>query len=171
MTSVLGIAIPSTSPLFLAAVGFHVLAGLASVVSGGGAMFATKGAPRHLAFGTAYYWCLAAVFASAGGLAMARWAEDYRLFVLGAAAFAAATLGRMAARRKWRAWPGLHIAGMGSSYILMLTAFYVDNGKNLPLWRDLPPVAYWTLSAAVGLPLMAWALLRHPLVRRLRAAR
>ena len=27
---------------------------------------------------------------------------------------------------------------MGASYILLLTAFYVDNGKNLPLWRELP---------------------------------
>jgi len=27
---------------------------------------------------------------------------------------------------------------MGLSYILMLTAFYVDNGKKLPVWRDLP---------------------------------
>ena len=31
----------------------------------------------------------------------------------------------------------LHITGMGTSYVLLLTAFYVDNGKNLPLWRDL----------------------------------
>jgi len=38
--------------------------------------------------------------------------------------------------------PTLHIAGMGSSYILMPTAFYVRQCKNLPLWRDLPPIAY-----------------------------
>ena len=47
---------------------------------------------------------------------------------------------------------------MGISYIAMLTAFYVDNGKNLPIWRDLPPVAYWLLPSAVGLPLIIWAL-------------
>jgi hypothetical protein len=54
---------------------------------------------------------------------------------------------------------------MGSSYLLMLTAFYVDNGKNLPLWRDLPPIAYWTVPATVGVPMIIWALLRHPIVR------
>jgi hypothetical protein len=50
---------------------------------------------------------------------------------------------------------------MGLSYIAMLTAFYVDNGKNLPVWRDLPHVTYWVLPSAVGIPLIAWALSRQ----------
>jgi hypothetical protein len=54
---------------------------------------------------------------------------------------------------------------MGLSYILLLTAFYVDNGKSLPLWKELPPIAYWLLPAAVGMPLIIHALLRHPLAR------
>jgi hypothetical protein len=168
-TSILGIAIPSTSPLFLATVGFHILAGLGAVTTGAVAMLSKKGRPRHIAFGRTYYWCLTAVFASASALAFARWAEDYRLFVLGALAYGAAMLGRSAATRKWRGWPRLHICGMGFSYILMLTAFYVDNGKNLPIWRDLPPVAYWVVPAALGLPIAIWALLRHPLVRQSRS--
>ncbi len=33
----------------------------------------------------------------------------------------------------------------------MLTAFYVDNGKSLPLWQDLPAtLTYWLLPSAVG---------------------
>jgi hypothetical protein len=59
----------------------------------------------------------------------------------------------------------LHITGMGTSYILLLTAFYVDNGKSLPLWRDLSPVAYWLAPAVVGVPLIVRALLWHPLAR------
>jgi hypothetical protein len=55
---------------------------------------------------------------------------------------------------------------MGSSYVLLLIAFYVDNGKQLPLWRDLPHFMYWLLPLAVGLPLILHAMLRHPLVRR-----
>jgi rsbT co-antagonist protein RsbR len=35
---------------------------------------------------------------------------------------------------------------MGASYILMLTAFYVDNGPNLPLWSELPWLAFWVLD-------------------------
>jgi hypothetical protein len=50
------------------------------------------------------------------------------------------------------------------SYILLLTAFYVDNGPNLPLWNKLPPLAFWLMPAVIGAPIVIWALLRHPLV-------
>ena len=53
----------------------------------------------------------------------------------------------------------------GRVYILMITAFYVDNGPNLPLWRELPPLAFWTLPTLIGAPILINALLRHPLVR------
>jgi hypothetical protein len=56
-------------------------------------------------------------------------------------------------------------SGMGLSYILLLTAFYVDNGKNLPLWNKLPQIAFWGLPAAAGIPFIVRALLRHPLER------
>jgi hypothetical protein len=75
-------------------------------------------------------------------------------------------LGRAAQRRRWTGWMQLHITGMGLSHILLLTAFYVDNGRSLPLWRDLPPIMYWLLPAMVGLPLIIRALVRHPLMRR-----
>jgi hypothetical protein len=54
---------------------------------------------------------------------------------------------------------------MGSSYILLLTAFYVDNGAHLPLWRELPTLAYWLRPAAIGLPIIAATLRRHPLAQ------
>jgi hypothetical protein len=164
-TIVAGIEIPSTSPIFLGAVGLHVLVGLVCVVTGVVAMLSAKRPGRHPRFGTIYYWCLAVVFVSATGLSVVRWSEDYHLFLLGALSFAAATLGREARRRRWRGWVPVHIAGMGCSYILLLTAFYVDNGKSLPLWKDLPVLAYWLLPAAVGVPIIAHALLRHPLAR------
>ena len=44
---------------------------------------------------------------------------------------------------------------MGASYILTLTAFYVDNGKNLPLSRELPQIAFWLLPGAIGAPLIS----------------
>ena len=91
--------------------------------------------------------------------------EDYPLFLLGALSFAAASLGRTAVRRRWHNWVRLHIGGMGFSYVLLLTAFYVDNGANLPLWKDLPPVAYWVVPGAVGVPLIVRALFYHPLTR------
>lgn len=159
----LGIEVPAISPGFVAMVGFHVLVGLACVVCGIVAMVSPKRTGRHPRFGTIYYWCLSAVAASAAVLSFVRWVEDYHLFILGALAFTAATLGRSAIRH---GWVRLHIAGMGISYILLLTAFYVDNGKSLPLWRDLPPIAYWLLPGALGIPLIVRALVWHPLARR-----
>jgi uncharacterized membrane protein len=167
ITVVAGIPIPSTSPVFLTIVGIHVLFGLVCTVTGVVAMASRKGRGRHSDFGTIYYWSLVGVFVTATALAAVRWAEDYHLFILGALGLAAAYWARRAARHRWRGWVRQHIAGMGVSYILMLTAFYVDNGKNLPLWKELPEWAFWILPALIGTPLIIHALVRHPLARRL----
>jgi uncharacterized membrane protein len=164
MTVVLGIPIPSADPVFLGIVGVHVLLCLAAVITGAVAMLSKKGRGRHSNFGTIYFWCLLGVFVTMSALSFMRWAENYPLFVLGALSFLSALFGRTAARRRWRQWPRLHLTGMGVSYILMLTAFYVDNGKNLPLWKELPEIAFWLLPGVVGVPLILHALLRHPLV-------
>ena len=55
----------------------------------------------------------------------------------------------------------MHVTGMGVSYIVLLTAFYVDNGPHLPLWRELPRVVHWTLPTIVGAPIVVWTLTRH----------
>lgn len=129
---VAGIEIPSSDPVFLAVVGVHVLLGLACTITGVIAMLSVKRPGRHPVFGSIYFWCLSGVFVTAGALAAVRWAEDYHLFILGTLAFGAACLGRRARRQRWNNWVKLHITGMGSSYVLLLTAFYVDNGKSLP---------------------------------------
>jgi len=163
-TMILGIEVPSSDPVFLAlVVGIHIPLGLACVVFGAIAMTSEKQRGRHSSCGKLYYWCLLALFASATVLSILRWYENYHLFVLGALSFASAWLGRTALRRRWRNW--LHITGMGFSYILMLIAFYVDNGKQLPLWKDLPHFMYWLLPLAAGIPLVIRALLKHPLAR------
>jgi hypothetical protein len=161
-----GIEVPSSDPVFLAIVAMHIPLGLACVVAGALAMLSKKRRGRHSRFGTVYFWTLLALFGSATSLAAMRWSEDYHLFVLGALSFASAWLARSALRQRWHRWPRVHLTGMGISYILLLAAFYVDNGRQLPLWRDLPPVAYWLLPVAVGAPIIGWALLRHPLVRQ-----
>ena len=153
-TLLFGIPIPSTNPAFLAIVGVHVVFGLAAVITGAAAMLSHKGRGRHSRFGTVYFVCLSGVFATMSALSFSRWAADDHLFVLGALSFAAAHFGRTAAKRRWRQWPRLHLTGMGTSYVLMLTAFYVDNGPNLPLWRELPDLAFWVLPGAVRVPLI-----------------
>lgn len=157
-----GIPIPFDSPALLVVLAVHVLAGLGCVLTGLGAMLARKGPGRHSYAGTLYYRSLIVVFTSMAILAAVRWAEDYHLFILGCLALTAAVLARRAIRRhKVR----LHLIGMGLSYVLLLTAFYVDNGAHLPVWRALPPLAFWLLPAAIGVPIIVRAVRRHPLAQ------
>jgi hypothetical protein len=152
---VFGIPIPSSSPLFLGIVAVHVAAGLICTVAGIIAMVASKRAGRHPRAGTVYYWSLVVVFLSMAALSILRWPHNTHLFMLGSLSFSAGAIGRMARRRLWRGWLPVHMTGMAVSYILLLTAFYADNGPHLPLWRSLPPLAYWLLPSIVGLPILA----------------
>lgn len=160
-----GIPIPFRSPILLAVLAIHVAAGAGAVVSGALAMLSTKGPGRHPRFGRLYFWCLVAVTMTMAFLSIARWREDYHLFVIGAFAAASALLGLTRVRRTPRQLR-THLISFGASYILLLTAFYVDNGKNLPLWSRLPRISYWLLPSAIGVPLIIRALRGHPLLRR-----
>src|SRR4029453_5274968 len=109
---VLGIPIPSSSPLFLGIVAVHVAAGLVCTITGIVAMLAVKRAGRHPAAGTGYYWILVVGFLSMAALSILRWPHNTHLFMLGILSFAAGTIGRTARRRRWRGWLRLHIIGM-----------------------------------------------------------
>ncbi|MEU0187146.1 hypothetical protein ABZ312_39270 [Streptomyces sp. NPDC006207] len=149
-----GLHVPETSPVFLGFLAVHVVAALVAVVAGAAAaLVRRKGSGRHSNFGGVYLWAICAVFATATALTAMRPREDYHLFLIGSVAFAGAGLGRTARRRRWSG-DAAHIIGMGGSYVAMLTAFYVDNGPQLPVWDRLPTVAYWLLPAAVGTPLI-----------------
>jgi hypothetical protein len=84
----------------------------------------------------------------------------------GILSFGAEVVGRGARRRRKPGWLPVHITGMSISYILLLTAFYVDNGAHLPVWRSLPALAYWIVPSVVGFPILVWVLKRHPLMVR-----
>jgi len=58
---------------------------------------------------------------------------------------------------------------MGASYVLLLIAFYVDNGKQLPVWK-IPHFTYWLVPAIIGGPLIIRTLLYHPLVSQPRVS-
>ncbi len=161
---VLGIPIPSSEPAFLVVLAVHVAVGLLAVVAGAAAMLTRKAAGRHPTAGSVYYGALAATWLTALVLTAFRPEENWPLALLGSGAFAAATLGRSARRRAWRFCAHIHVIGMGSSYILMLTAFYVDNGPHLAGWRELPTWTHWTVSAVAGVPLIFRSLLRNPIV-------
>jgi hypothetical protein len=156
---ILGDEVGSTAPVFLAILAVHVIAGLAAVITGATAALTRKGSPHHIRAGRWYYRAISTVFATAAGLAIIRWAQDHYLFIIGAVAFAAATIGYLH-RRLHRPGDTGHIAGMGISYTAMLTAFYVDNGPHLPLWDRLPALVFWFLPSAIGTPIIARAMIR-----------
>lgn len=157
---ILGDHVGSTVPLFLAFLAVHVIAGVTAVVAGAAAALARKGSRRHVKAGRWYYSAISVVFTTATALAVMRWRQDYYLFIIGAVAFAAATLGYQH-RRRHRPGDTGHIAGMGASYVAMLTAFYVDNGPHLPLWDHLPTFAFWLMPAAIGAPIITRAVARR----------
>jgi hypothetical protein len=96
----------------------------------------------------------------------ARWSDDYHRTILGAFSFAAVHWGRRTLRQCWSNWPQLHASGMGVSYILLLGAFHIDNGKNPPLWQKLPQIAFWPLPNVIGAPIILYVLRRHLVIPR-----
>lgn len=156
---IFGDQVGSTAPVFLAFLAVHVLAGLAAVVTGAAAALVRKGSPRHVRAGRWYYRAITIVFVTAAVLAAMRWGQDYYLFLIGAVAYTAATAGYLH-RRRHRPGDTGHIAGMGTAYVAMLTAFYVDNGPHLPLWDRLPAWTFWLLPSAIGAPVIARAVIR-----------
>lgn len=164
--TIAGIPIPSAPPAFLVTVAIHVAAGLAAVTTGILAMLSDKGPGRHPSFGVWYYRSVVLTSITMALLSVMRWAEDYRLFILGAFALTAAVVGRQTAPSRSAGRVRTHVTAMGLSYVFLLTAFYVDNGPNLPFWRRLPHLTYWVLPVLVGAPLIIRALLTYPVVQR-----
>ena len=113
--------------------------------------------------GKIYYSSLWIVFLTAIIVSTIRFKEDFHLLILGSVSFLFAFVGRMALKKKWAKWSIIHITGMGLSYIFLLTAVYVDNGKFLPIWKNFSSLVYWLLPSVVGVPIIIRTLLQHPL--------
>lgn len=160
-----GIEIPSDAPLFLTLIALHVFAALVCVIAGVFAMLSKKQRGIHTKAGKIYFRFLWAVVITATVVAIVRWKHDYHLFLLGVASFVSAYIGRKAVLQKWEKWSIIHISCMSLSYIFLLIAFYVDNGRFIPFWKTLDPVWYWLTPLIIGVPLIIWSLLTNPLSR------
>jgi hypothetical protein len=125
-----------------------------------------KGRGRHSTLGTTYFWRLLALASSATLLSAMRWVENYHLFALGVSSFASAWLGRSALRQRWPLWARLHIAGMGLSYVLMVVAFYVDNGKTIAVLEGAASFHVLAATSTVRRSAHRLWLLRHPLAQQ-----
>ena len=158
LTRLVGAPVSGTFGAFLIV---HIAAGLIAVITGAIALLSPKQRGRHPRMGEIYYWALTVVFVTSTAMAAMRWAQSGYLFCLGSAAFAAGSTGYHARKRRWRGWLSVHILGMSLSYIVLLTAFYVDNGPKLPLWDRLPTIAFWIGPSVIGVPLILRTLWRR----------
>src|SRR5262249_25755047 len=103
---------------------------------------------------------LGVVAATAAVMTAIRFRQDAHLLAIGVVALGLGLFGWHARRRHRPGWPVRHAIGMGGSFIGLLTAVYVDNRSQLPLWDRLPHWMYWVLPTVVGVPLIWWALRR-----------
>lgn len=142
-------------------VGLHVPAGLLALVAGLIAMLSRKGGWWHRRAGLFYLIGIIILTLTARGFVASRGSEFIFLFAMGMLATTLAMSGYLLRRKR----QDIHIAAMGLSFIVMLTAFYVDNGPKLPVWEHLPPIAFWIFPAAIGLPILILALYRRGYTR------
>jgi len=160
-TKIFGIFVPTSDPNFLRVVYFHIILGIVCVATGALAMLSKKERGKHSKFGAYYFWSVVVLVVSGSILAFMRWQQSWHLFVIGLFVFLFAWIGRLAIRKNWQQRFRIHIPAFGLSYILMLIAFYVDNGPHLPLWKNLNPFLYWLLPIVIGVPLALRAMVKY----------
>ena len=165
-TDLFGIPVPSRDPVFVGFVIIHILISLVCVISGLGAMVAEKGGKTHTRFGKLYLWAMIAAFISVTILSVMRWPHNVHLLMIGIFAVASTYGGYRLVKTRRENRTRLHTILMSSSYVFLLTGFYVDNGKHLPFWKLFPQWFFWVFPAAVGVPIVLYVLKRHPLNRR-----
>jgi hypothetical protein len=138
-------------------VSLHIAAGLTALTAGIVAMLSRKGAWWHRHAGVVYLYGIGTIALTAAGLVSTRGPQFDHLLVFAAVAVTLAFGGWF--MRKVN--QGLHISGMGLSYVVMVTAFYVDNGHKLPFWNQFPEWVFWVGPMAIGLPIIIRALWRR----------
>src|SRR5918992_1094139 len=127
----------------------HVAAGATGLILGPLTMRATKRRGPHTRLGEAYHWVMLAATATAAALAVLAWHELWWFLPIAVFSYGNAFVGYVAAKRRRRGWLRLHIAGMGGSYIALVTALLVVNlGEALPI--------VWFVPTIVGTPILVW---------------
>ncbi len=147
----------------------HAVAGLLTGITGLVAFRAPKRRGRHDRWGTRYLWAYTVVFLTATILSGERREVDAYLFFLALIGYGFALLGYGARRFRevprvqrivGQQWVVAHIVGMIGSYIVLWTAFYVDNAHLIPLLSQLPLLTFWVLPSLIGLPFIVLSIFR-----------
>ena len=155
--------------LFFLPLVVHALAGLTTGVMGVLAFRAPKRQGRHHQWGKTYLWAYTVVFLTATILSVQRMPADAYLLVMATLGYGLALSGYAARhfrqepqvrRLVGKQWVVVHIVGMIGSYVVLWTAFYVDNAHLIPGLQELPTLTFWVLPAVVALPFLVVSLSR-----------
>ena len=147
----------------------HALAALMTGVTGVITFSRPKRSGRHPKWGVRYLWAYTVVFLTAIILSVQHWPTDAYLAVLATIGYGFA-LGGYGARRfrqkpmvrrmLGKQWISAHIVGMIGSYVVLWTAFYVDNAHLFPGLKELPTLTFWILPSLIALPFLVLSLSR-----------
>jgi hypothetical protein len=136
----------------------------------------------HQRWETSYVWAYSVVFLTVTILSVQQWKADAYLFFLAVLGYGLALSGYAARRFGQEArvgdtlakqWVVVHIVGMIGSYVVLWTAFFVDNAHKIPGLNQLPPLTFWVLPSLIGLSFLVVSLSRlasrqgrrsHPMV-------
>jgi len=147
----------------------HALAGLMTGVTGIMAFRAPKHPGRHHRWGTGYVWAYTVVFLTATMLSVQSWEADAYLFFLAVIGYGLALCGYGARRFRQeprvrymlgKQWVVVHIVGMIGSYVVLWTAFFVDNAHRIPGLNQLPSLTFWVLPTVIGIPFIVLSISR-----------
>jgi hypothetical protein len=147
----------------------HALAGLTTGVTGVVAFSVPKGPARHHRWGKRYLWAYTVVFLTATILSVQRWGADAYLFGLALLGYSVALAGYGARRFRHTSWLRrllgdwwviAHLSGMIASYVVLWTAFYVDNAHLFPGLNRLPTITFWVAPALIAVPFLVNSIAR-----------
>lgn len=145
----------------------HALAGLTTGITGVVTFSMPKRRGRHHWWGTSYLWVYTTVFLTATILSVQHWPDDAYLFALATVGYGLASGGYVVRRFRqepWlrflgRWWVVARIVSMIGSYVVLWTAFFVDNAHLIPGLNALPALTFWVLPTVITLPFLMFSLL------------
>ena len=147
----------------------HALAALTTGVTGVITFSRPKRPGHHPKWGGRYLWAYTMVFLTAIILSVQHWPTDAYLVILATIGYGFALAGYGARRFRQKPvmrrmlgkqWIVAHIVGMIGSYVVLWTAFYVDNAHLFPGLKELPTLTFWVLPTVIALPFLMVSLSR-----------
>ena len=134
----------------------HVTGGAAALLLGPIALWVPKRIGLHSRAGEAFFVAVTVVCTSGAALAVMHWESRWMFFFIAVGTYASALLAYVASKRRWRNWLILHVAGQGSAYTAMVTAFIVANWDEVTGTQGTEVPLVFLIPMAVGSAAVGW---------------